>query len=504
MKTLKSESIFELASLLSKQYDYQEIMRLVTQKASALLKADIALVMMINPQTRDTIKTIFKKGKEKDDKTYHLAHTYFSGWVIENNCGFISSQIHQDSRFRTNIFQAISINSVMCLPFRAEGQIIGTLLLMNQTGYRTFDNEDYSFFEKYVSVVSPFLRNIQKLEQYFITPMPEKALVKKYEGHGLLGRSEAFISLLQSMESAAACDVRILLEGQSGTGKELIARAIHQFSARASNNFIAIDCGAIPRDLIESELFGHVKGAFTGATESRKGLMEEADGGTLFMDEVINLPLDVQSKLLRVLQEKEIRPLGGNQLRKINVRVIAASSQSLRRLVESGEFREDLFYRLYVYPIEIPPLSQRVDDIPYLAKHFLEKFSKEQHKVADGFSVDLLEFLTNHPWTGNVRELENLIERLVTLVSKETRTIGIDLLPEEYKEEWESISKEIPAIETPKPLRETLAILEKQAVENALNFCDWNQSRTARLLGISEHSVRYKMKNLGISRPDRI
>ena len=503
MKALKSESIFELASLLSRQYDYQEILRLVTQKASALLKADIALVMMINPQTRDTIKTIFKKGKEKDDKTYQLAHTYFSGWVIENNCGFISSEIQQDSRFRTDIFQAISINSVMCLPFRAEGVIIGTLLLMNQSGYPTFDNEDYSFFEKYVSVVSPFLRNIQKLEQYFITPVPEETLVKKYEGHGLLGRSEVFIGLLQSIESAAACDVRVLLEGQSGTGKELIARAIHQFSDRASNNFIAIDCGAMPRDLIESELFGHVKGAFTGAAESRKGLMEEANGGTLFMDEIINLPMDVQAKLLRVLQEKEIRPLGSNQLRKIDVRVIAASSQSLRRLVESKEFREDLFYRLYVYPIEIPTLSQRKDDIPYLANHFLRKYSHEQQKHLNAISSDLLEFLTNHPWTGNVRELENLIERLVTLAPTKTKTIGIDLLPEEYKEEWESISEKISAIETPKPLRETLATLEKEAIENALNFCDWNQSRAARLLGISEHSVRYKMKNLGISRPDR-
>ena len=504
MKALKSESIFELASLLSRQYDYQEILRLVTQKASALLKADIALVMMINPQTRDTIKTIFKKGKEKDDKTYQLAHTYFSGWVIENNCGLISSEIQHDSRFRTDIFQAISINSVMCLPFMAEGLIIGTLLLMNQTGYRTFDNEDYSFFEKYVSVVSPFLLNVQKLEQFFIAPMPEETLVKKYEGHGLLGRSEVFKGLLQSIESAAACDVRVLLEGQSGTGKELVARAIHQFSARASNNFIAIDCGAMPRDLIESELFGHVKGAFTGAAESRKGLMEEANGGTLFMDEIINLPMDVQAKLLRVLQEKEIRPLGSNQLRKIDVRIIAASSQSLRRLVESKEFREDLFYRLYVYPIEIPTLSQRKDDIPYLANHFLRKYSHEQQKHLNTISADLLEFLTNHPWTGNVRELENLVERLVTLATTETKTIGIDLLPEEYKEEWVSISERIPAIETPKPLRETLAALEKQAIENALNFCDWNQSRAARLLGISEHSVRYKMKNLGISRPDRI
>jgi Nif-specific regulatory protein len=500
MNTLKSESIFELASLLSRQQDYQEIMRLVTQKASALLGAEIALVMMINPQTRDTIKTIYKAGKETDERPYQLVHTYFSGWVIEHNKGFISEYIHKDSRFRTDIFSELSLTSVLCLPLRAENLITGTLLLMNQTGNKSFNKDDYTFLEKFVSVVSPFLRNIQKLEQYFVAPMPEEALLKKYRAHGLLGRSELFINLLQSIEAAAGCDVRVLLEGQSGTGKELVARAIHHSSARSSNKFIAIDCGAIPRELIESELFGHVKGAFTGAGDSRMGLMEEANGGTLFMDEISNLPLDVQTKLLRVLQEKEIRPLGSNQLRKINVRIIAASSGSLRQLVDSGKLREDLFYRLYVYPIELPSLDQRKEDIPQLANHFLRKFVREQQKRAETISGDLIEFLKIHTWTGNVRELENMVERLVTMAPPEMKAIDISILPTEYQGEWEYIKTKNPVIETPVPLRETVAAFEKQAIENALVYCEWNQSRAARILQISEHSIRYKMKNHGITR----
>jgi DNA-binding NtrC family response regulator len=330
--------------------------------------------------------------------------------------------------------------------------------------------------------------------------MPERSLIKKFESHGLLGSSEKYITLLQSIEAAAGCDVRVLLEGQSGTGKELVAKAIHHCSSRSSNNFIAIDCGAIPRDLIESELFGHTKGAFTGAGESRKGLMEEADGGTLFMDEITNLPLDVQAKLLRVLQEKEIRPLGSNQMKKIDVRIIAASSTSLRELVEKRGFREDLFFRLYVYPIEIPSLSQRKSDIPHLANYFLKKFSAEQRKQADGFSGDLLEFLKNHQWNGNVRELENFIERLVTLTSPDMKTIDIGVLPSEFHNEWITTQKQKPIPDVPEPLRETLTAYEKKLIINALILCDWNQSKAARILQISEHALRYKMKNLGITR----
>ncbi len=502
MTAQKLESIIDMASVLSKQSDFQEILRLVTQKAAALFNAETALVMMINPSTRETVKTLYREGGGPDSRPYQLLHTFLSGWILEQNCGLLSENIHTDRRFQKELFKDTPVISVMCTPFRGDGIITGSLLLLNQSVENTFNSSDFDFLEKFAIIASPFLLNIQKIQQYFATPLPQETLLKKYKAHGLLGNSEKFIALLQAIEAASNCDVRVLLEGESGTGKELVAKAIHHNSSRASRKFIAIDCGAIPRDLIESELFGHVKGAFTGAGEYRKGLMEEANGGTLFMDEIANLPLDVQPKLLRVLQEKEIRPLGSNQMRKIDVRVIAASGKSLRHLVEQKEFREDLFYRLYVYPIEIPTLNQRGKDIHCLAEHFLKKFAGQQYKKAESFSGEVTEFLKAYSWTGNIRELENMVERLVTLAPGDLETIDISILPKEFHHHLEKIPDPSLLDEAPGPLRKAVAVYEKQTIKNALLLCDWNQSRAARMLEISEHSIRYKMKNLGITRQD--
>ena len=498
MRKQKLDSIFELASVLDRQSDFQEILRLVTQKATALMNARNVLVMMVNPVTRETIKTLYQEGSEPANHHLQLMHTYLTGWVIENNRGLLAKDIASDRRFRPDLFEELPVKSVMCAPFRAEGLITGTLLLLNHAEDFVFSEEDFGILEKFAAVASPFLRNVQKIQQYFISPIPQDALIKKYKAHGMLGGSEKYVKLLKAIEAAANSDVRVLLEGQSGTGKELVARAIHNISPRASNKFIAIDCGAIPRELIESEMFGHMKGAFTGAGESRKGLMEVAEGGTFFMDEINNLPMDVQAKFLRVLQENEIRPLGSNQVRKINVRIIAASSRSLREHVERGDFREDLFYRLYVYPIDIPSLTQRREDIPLLMHHFLRKFARDQQKKVENISAELLDFLKNQPWTGNIRELENLVERLVTLSPPEIRTIDSGMLPAEFQDAWANKSTRKAEVERLKPLRESVEDVEKQAIEHALFLCDWNQSRAARMLEISEHTIRYKMKKLGI------
>ena len=195
----------------------------------------------------------------------------------------------------------------------------------------------------------------------------------------------------------------------------MLARAIHTFSARNNKPFVAIDCGAIPLNLVESELFGHVKGAFTGATTDRKGLFAEADSGTLFIDEIASLPIDMQAKLMRVLQEGEIRPIGSNSTHKVDVRVIAAGSTSIRQLVDAGQLREDLYYRLHVYPIPVPSLRERQRDIPILANHFLSKFAGQQGKRAQAFHEEITDFMRIRPWPGNIRELENFVERLVTL-----------------------------------------------------------------------------------------
>lgn len=495
----KLESLIELAQILGQQNDYEEVLRLVVEKASNIINPDAALIMMINPKTRNTVKTIY--AKRNTDEQNNFIHTNISGWVILNNTSLLSQDIKSDLRFRKKLFDKVKVKSTICVPFRVENIIIGTLLLLNNEGNCSFTENDLSLIEKLSAIVSPFLHCTQDIAQYFTSPLPKQALLNKYSALGLFGKSKKFIELLQSIEAAARCDVRILLEGESGTGKELVARAVHKLSTRSQNKFVAIDCGAIQPNLVESELFGHIKGAFTGASVDRKGLFEEANGGTLFMDEINNLPVDMQSKLLRVLQDEEIRPIGSNRTKKIDVRIISASSSSLQKLVVEKNFREDLYYRLNVYPIYVPSLNERVKDIPLLADHFLKRFSLDQKKEIEGIHEEVLDFIEQRHWSGNIRELENFIERLVTLTTKKQKIIDRKILPPDLQKEMKKIKKDYQDIPTIKSLSESLIDYEEQLIRRTLNNCNWNQSKAARILNISEHSMRYKMTRLKIIKP---
>ena len=496
----KLESLIELAQILGQQSDYEEVLRLVVEKASQLVNSDSALVMMINPKTRDTIKTIYSE-RNSEDTQNHFVHINISGWVILNNSSLLSADIKSDNRFRKNLFEKTNAKSALCVPFRVENIIIGTLLLLKNEDTYSFTETDLSLVEKFSAIVSPFLHCTQSIAQYFIAPLPKQILLNKYAMLGLLGKSKIFIEMLQAIEAAARCDVRILLEGESGTGKELVARAVHKLSSRSQNKFVTIDCGAIQPNLIESELFGHIKGAFTGALTNRKGLLEEANGGTLFMDEINNLPLDMQSKLLRMLQDEEIRPVGSNQIRKVNVRIITASSSSLQKLIVEKNFREDLFYRLNVYPIFVPSLNERVEDIPMLAEYFLKKFCSEQDKEIQGFHEEVLDFMKQRRWAGNIRELENFVERLVTLTTKKQKIIDRKTLPPELQKELKKSKKDSSNIPITKSLSESLTDYEEELIRTTLKNCKWNQSKAARILNISEHDMRYKMKKLRIEKP---
>jgi len=284
----KLESVIELAHLLGHQSDFEEVLRVVAEKASLLVRADSALVMMINPKTRDTVKTVYAE-RSTPDAEHHFVHTSLAGWVVLHDSSLLSPQIRSDGRFRKDLFDSMKLKSALCVPFQAEKVIIGTLLLLNGEDATAFTESDLSLAENISAIASPFLHRTQAIAEYFTAPLPKQALRSKYAALGLLGKSKEFLDLLLAVEAAARCDVRVLLEGESGTGKELVARAVHTLSSRCQSNFVAIDCGAIQPNLVESELFGHVKGAFTGALTDRKGLLEEANGGTLFMDEVSNL-----------------------------------------------------------------------------------------------------------------------------------------------------------------------------------------------------------------------
>jgi two-component system, NtrC family, response regulator AtoC len=286
----------------------------------------------------------------------------------------------------------------------------------------------------------------------------------------------------------------VLIGGESGTGKELIARALHYEGVRKGKPFVAVNCAAIPENLLESELFGHVKGAFTDASADKRGLFEEADGGTLFLDEIGEMPLSLQVKLLRVLQEEEIKRVGGMTTKKIDVRVISATSRNLEDDVASGRFREDLYFRLNVFTISLPPLRERLDDLPLLADHFLDRFSARFGKSVRSVSPEALQLLMGYSWPGNVRELENLLERGVILAEGETLTAG--LLPVRLTGADQGLQFHLP--EGTLSLKQAGAAMERDFIVRALESTGGNRTHAARVLEISLRSLLYKIKEYGL------
>ena len=307
--------------------------------------------------------------------------------------------------------------------------------------------------------------------------------------YGILGESEPMKHVLGAIAKAASTPATVLITGQSGTGKELVARAIHYSSKRASAPFLPVNCGGIPETLLESELFGYVKGAFTGALESRAGFFQTADGGTIFLDEVSETSLAMQVKLLRVLQEKEICMVGSTQPRKVNVRILAATNKDLLSLVKKGSFREDLYYRLNVIVIVLPPLQDRGDDILLLAKHFARKYSVEAEKAEPRFTEKALEMLRNYAWPGNVRELENVVNSLVVMTDSDLID-GPDL---------PALMRYAGARET--GLQRTLSEVEVEHIRNVLASVRGNKTRAAEILGIDRKTLREKMKRLEAESP---
>ncbi|MCG5054287.1 MAG: sigma-54 dependent transcriptional regulator [Myxococcales bacterium] len=320
----------------------------------------------------------------------------------------------------------------------------------------------------------------------------------RYKLDRLIGKSPPMQRLFDMIQKIAPARTSVLLIGESGTGKELLARALHELSARNDKPFVAVNCGAIPETLLESELFGHVKGAFTGATSDKPGLFEAASGGTLLLDEVGELPLAMQVKLLRALQERRVKRVGGLTESEVDVRVVAATNRDLEAEIENGTFRQDLYYRLNVIQIRVPPLRERREDVALLAEHFIRKFAAEHGRTITGIEPEALSALLAHNFPGNVRELENLIERAVTLSSGDRLTK--DTLPplsSAPSPAPEGTGFELPAEGI--DLERTVADLERSLILKALERTEGNRTEAARLLGVTFRSLRYRLSKLGIS-----
>ncbi len=326
---------------------------------------------------------------------------------------------------------------------------------------------------------------------------------QRIEEDDMIGTSPAMLEIYKLIGTIAPTDTTILISGESGTGKELVARAIHQASLNPEHPFVSINCGAFPETLLESELFGYMKGAFTGAVSEKKGLLEVAMGGTLFLDEVGEMPPSMQVKVLRALQERKVRRIGGTKEIEIDARLIAATNQNLERAVEEGEFREDLYYRLAVIPIHIPPLRDRKPDIVPLVRHFIQKYNERLGRQIKGVTEEGLSCLEEYSWPGNVRELENVIERAVTLESGEF--IQKARLPERVRGQVGAHETDLPRFSAHEglDLEEYLKTVERQIIEQALELAEGNQTKTSEILQVSYRSLRHRLDTLGLRKKQK-
>ena len=420
--------------------------------------------------------------------------------VVQERAAVLAADARKDVGETASIMGA-QIHSTIGVPLWQGEDIVGVLQVDNREGTGVFRERDLdvaALLAQSASQAFSHARLYQRLRIAEERERKENAYLKKREQTrregSIIGDAASMRRLFEQLRKVVNTRVTVLVEGETGTGKELIASSVHYWSDRKEKLFVAQNCAAMPENLLESELFGHKKGSFTGATEDKKGLFELADGGTLFLDEVGEMPLNLQAKLLRALQEGEIRPVGHSKTIKVDTRIVAATNRDLEKEVAEGRFREDLFYRLKVFPIRVPPLRERSEDVPLLAAHFLRKYCQDFGRAVTGFSQQAMEMLQAYRWPGNVRELENEVQRLVIQVDDEEFVQPEHLSPKIRQSEG-VLERMHPTKGT---LREMMDQVEKWMLIEALKEHGNNKSQTAKTLGITREGLHKKLKGFGI------
>ena len=480
----------DAAKLINSSFSLNVALERIIEAVTKSMDAEAASLMMLNQRTKNLyFKSVTGDvADELKNITVKLGEGIV-GWVAQNRKSLIVSKASEDSRHKKDVDQSTGFESrsIIASPIEYQGEILGTLEVLNPINKHEFDNSDLVLLEALASQVAIALRFC---DSYYKVNQENTALKQVLDlEHKIIGQSSAVMDVLELVRKIAPFDVSVLITGESGTGKELVAHAVHDNSPRKKNQFVAVNCTALPENLIESELFGHEKGSFTGAVSSRKGKFEIASGGTLFLDEIGDMGFSVQAKLLRVLETGIYERVGSDQSLKANVRIVAATNKNLKELVEKGKFREDLYYRLNEITLELSPLKARKSDIPLLVHHFLHIFANSFQKKVSVVSQEIIDVFLSYDWPGNIRELKNVIKAAVVL--SDSRTLSLKDLPDELKS---TTIKRFPMTTEMGSLEE----LEQQYITRVLRENKWKKSKTAQILKISRPTLDAKIKQYGI------
>lgn len=517
LETLKIRALSEVCKLIGEAVHLDTTLGRVLQVLHDILRMERASLVLVDPKRkRLSIKASYGLSVEEERRGIYGLSEGVCGQIFQTGSPCVVPDINSEPLFlnRTGARRGIDKEklSFIGVPLFVEGKPVGVLTVDCLFGPEVAFEEDVSFLNVLATLISQFLvlhKSIAQKEERLVEENKslKAELHSRFNRHYIIGQSHAMQEVFWTIEKVAPSRATALLLGESGTGKELVARAIHESSPRRQKSFIKVNCAALPENLLESELLGHEKGAFTGANAAKPGRFELAHGGTIFLDEIGELPLLLQAKLLRVIQESQFERIGGTRTITVDVRIIAATNVDLQNSVDRGLFRNDLFYRLNVVPLKLPSLRQRRDDIPLLIDHFLRS-SNERNDKDVILAHDALEFLINYSWPGNVRELQNLIERLVILADNMViRNVDLQEQMGRLPTSPQSPGRvPDPAVAqsavAARPLAGgSLRDMERQEIEAALRRNGWVQARAARELGLTQRQIGYRIKKFHLIRP---
>ena len=477
-------TLYEIARSINSILEPENLLERVLEIAMTHLSAERGFVILADPNKENGYDVVTMKNfsSQRTSNEYAASSSVVTN-VLNTGEAVLTFDAPNDERFESSVsIIAQKILSIICVPLRIGERTFGAVYLDSSTMLKEFNDESLKFLTIFGDLAGIAIENAKRYTE--LRNQNERLKNEADVTHlftNIIGKSDTWKRALEIVQRVLDIDVAILITGESGTGKELVARAIHENGLRKGLAFVAVNCSAIPESLIESELFGYVRGAFTGANAAKKGLVEVADGGTLFLDEIADLPFALQSKLLRLLQEKEYRRIGDTVTRSADIRIIAATNKDLKSEVKNGTMREDLYFRLNVVSIHLPPLRERKDDIPLLAKHFLQRTAQMYKRSIDSIHPDAMHMLLANPWKGNVREFQNVIERAVVLCK------GTQLTPADLVLDFTQRNSILPN-------SVTLEEIERQIIETALDEMDGNRRRTAEKLGVSLRWLQYRLK----------